>query len=101
MSDTTDSRPPTGSAWTADRIRALGLTTDIATAADIFGIGRSTAYELIRDGDFPLPVVRFGSKTRIPVAAILHALQLDVEIPAADPASPPSEPGAPATDART
>ena len=94
MSDTTDSPPSAGSAWTADRIRALGLTTDIATAADIFGIGRSTAYDLIRDGNFPLPLVRFGSKTRIPVAAILHALRL----PSDAPAVPPPEPGTPAAD---
>ena len=90
MSDTTDSPQPAGAPWTAERIRALGPTTDVATAADIFGIGRSTAYDLIRDGKFPLPLLRFGAKKRVPVAAILHALHLDTNTPASSADTPDS-----------
>jgi excisionase family DNA binding protein len=56
-----------GAPWTEDRVRSLGLHTDVATAASILGIGRSTAYDLIRRGEFPVPVVRLGHRLRIPV----------------------------------
>ncbi len=69
-------------AWTAERIRALGPVTTVPTAAAIFGLSRSVAYDLIKAGTFPVPVLRFGSRYRIPVAAILTALHMPVE---ADP----------------
>jgi hypothetical protein len=62
--------------WTEDRIRALGAVTDIPTAASIFKIGRSSAYELVLNDAFPVPVLRFGSRYRVPVAAILTALRV-------------------------
>jgi len=55
--------------------------TDLATAAGIFGLSSSTAYALAAHGRFPVPVLRFGNRYRIPVAAILTALHL----PATDP----------------
>jgi hypothetical protein len=67
---------PDGTAWTADRIRALGMTTDIATAASIFGLSRAAAYDLAKREQFPVAVLRFGTRYRIPVPAILHALHL-------------------------
>jgi predicted DNA-binding transcriptional regulator AlpA len=63
-------------AWSADRIRALGTVTDVPTAAAIFGISRSVAYDLVKAGAFPVPVLRFGTRYRIPVAAILAALHM-------------------------
>jgi hypothetical protein len=63
-------------AWTTERIRALGPVTDLATAASIFGLSRSTAYELAKRDRFPVSVLRFGTRYRVPVAAILHALHL-------------------------
>ncbi len=57
--------------WTEERVRALGLHTDVATAASILGIGRSTAYELIRRGEFPVPVRRVGTRLRVPVAPLV------------------------------
>ena len=63
-------------AWTADRIQALGVTTDLATAASIFQLSRSVAYDLARRNQFPIAVLRFGTRYKVPVAAILHALQL-------------------------
>jgi excisionase family DNA binding protein len=42
-----------------------------AEAGELLGIGRSTVYHLIDQGD--LPVVRIGRSVRIPVKA-LHAL---------------------------
>ncbi|GLY04998.1 DNA-binding protein [Actinoplanes sp. NBRC 101535] len=64
------------SVWTEDRIRALGAVTDLPTAARIFGLGRSLAYDLARDGRFPAPVIRAGTRYRIPVAGILTVLGL-------------------------
>ena len=63
-------------AWTVERIRALGPVTDLATAARIFGLSRSVAYDLAKRGQFPVAVLRFGSRYRVPVAAILHTLHL-------------------------
>jgi excisionase family DNA binding protein len=62
---------PDAEPWTEARVRALGLHTDVATAASILGIGRSTAYELIRRDEFPIPVHRIGSRLRVPVAPLL------------------------------
>jgi len=73
---TQDSRRATPPVWTADRIRALGTVTDVPTTAAIFGLSRSVAYDLIRTGAFPVPVLRFGTRYRIPVAAILTALHI-------------------------
>jgi predicted DNA-binding transcriptional regulator AlpA len=67
--------------WTAERIRALGTVTDVPTAAAIFQLSRSVAYELIKSGRFPVPVLRFGGRYRIPVAAILTALHMPTEPP--------------------
>jgi hypothetical protein len=75
---TDDSAPPPTypKVWTQQRIRALGAVTDVPTAASIFEISRSTAYELVQLGEFPVPVLRFGSRYRVPVAPILAALRL-------------------------
>jgi len=66
----------TRSRWTEDDLRQLGLHTDVATAASILGIGRSTAYELIRRDEFPVPVLRLGHRLRVPVAPLLALLSL-------------------------
>ena len=72
-------------AWTPQRIRALGTVTTVPVAAAIFGLSRSAAYDLIKTGGFPVPVLRFGGRYRIPVAAILTALHLPLTpLPASD-----------------
>ncbi|MEU4691903.1 DNA-binding protein [Actinoplanes sp. NPDC023714] len=62
--------------WTEDRIRALGAVTDLPTAARIFGLGRSLAYDLARTDQFPALVIRAGTRYRVPIAGILTALGL-------------------------
>jgi hypothetical protein len=74
--------PSGGTAWTPERIRALGTVTTVPVAASIFGLSRSVAYDLIRTGRFPVPVLRFGTRYRIPVQAILAALHIPAEPPA-------------------
>jgi predicted DNA-binding transcriptional regulator AlpA len=71
--------------WTEERIRALGAVTDLPTAASILGLSRSAAYGLAKRDDFPGPVIRAGSRYRVPVAAILAALHLTPDLP-----SPPT-----------
>jgi hypothetical protein len=66
----------TASSWTPERIRALGAVTDIATAGQILGLSRSTAYALAADDTFPVPGLRIGSGYRVPVAALLAALHI-------------------------
>ncbi|WP_433531341.1 helix-turn-helix domain-containing protein [Micromonospora sp. CA-263727] len=68
----TPSRP-----WTIEAVRALGLTTDVATAGRILGVGRSKAYELAKSGQFPVRVLRIGRKYVVPVSAILELLGVD------------------------
>ena len=67
-----DNRP----VWTAEQIRGLGAATDLPTAAAIFGLGRTQAYQLAKDGLFPVPVLRIGKLYRIPIAPILALLQI-------------------------
>jgi hypothetical protein len=63
--------------WTEEGIRALGAVTDLRTAASIFNLSRTAAYDLAKHGAFPVPVIRAGSRYRVPVAAILAVLHLD------------------------
>ena len=89
-----DAQP--ASAWTPQRIRGLGLVTDVATAAQIFGLSRAAGYDLVKRDQFPVSVLRFGSRYRVPVAAILQALHLPVgdgEPPDdTPPTTPPTDP---------
>ena len=66
---------PAGSAgrqtWTIEAIRGLGATTDVETAAEIIGIGRSKAYLLARDDEFPVRLLRIGRRILVPVPGIL------------------------------
>jgi len=46
---------------TRDELDALPPVLDVPTAAKVLGIGRSLAYDLVRRGDWPTPVLRVGS----------------------------------------
>ena len=61
---------------TVERVQALPPVVDVPTAASILGISRSAAYELIRSGGWPTPVVRLGKLIRIPSAALLELIQV-------------------------
>ena len=49
----------------------------LGEAAKLFGVSRAMAYELARAGQFPVPVLRFGSRYRVPTAPTLALLGLD------------------------
>ncbi|MEE6257996.1 helix-turn-helix transcriptional regulator [Plantactinospora sonchi] len=70
--------------WTAERLRALGVTTTLATAASVLGVSRSQAYRLAATDTFPTPLIRAGTRIIVPVAGLLQLLLLESPAPAAD-----------------
>ena len=68
---------------THDELLALPPAVDVPTAARVLGIGRSLAYELVRTGQWPTPVVRVRKLIKIPTAALLKLV--DGQQPAASP----------------
>jgi excisionase family DNA binding protein len=50
------------------------LTMNIDDVAPLLGINRSTAYELIRRGTFPLPVIRMGRRIVVSRKAVTDLL---------------------------
>lgn len=67
--------------WTQDDVRALGLRTDIPTASDVLGLGKTTGYQLVKRGEFPVPVLRVGRKYIVPVAGLLNAFGIEADAP--------------------
>lgn len=61
---------------TADEVRALPAVIDVPTAARLLGVGKSAAYELVRTGGWPTPVVRLGKLIRVPSAPLLQLIGL-------------------------
>lgn len=59
-----------------DRLRQLPVVVDLVTAASVLGIGRTTAYELVRTGRWPTPILRLGNRIRVPTAALRELLSL-------------------------
>ncbi|MBC9005735.1 helix-turn-helix domain-containing protein [Micromonospora aurantiaca] len=66
-----------GRVWTIEAVRELGVTTDVETAAAILGIGRTTAYALARNNQFPVRLLRVGRRYLVPVQAILNLLAME------------------------
>ncbi len=50
------------------------MTTDLETAAQIIGIGRTLAYELAGNDAFPVRLLRLGRRVVVPVADLLRYL---------------------------
>ena len=49
-------------------------TISVEEAAVILGIGRATAYRCVNSGE--IPSVRFGTRVRVPTAALRQLLKL-------------------------
>lgn len=49
---------------TATEVRSLPAVVDVVTAAEVLGIGRTVAYELVRTNRFPTPVLRVGRQIK-------------------------------------
>ncbi|OHV21212.1 hypothetical protein BBK14_08015 [Parafrankia soli] len=63
--------------WTVSQLRALPATTDVETAGSILGMGLWKSRALIRDGQFPVPVIRHGSRYVVPTRPILALLDVE------------------------
>jgi predicted DNA-binding transcriptional regulator AlpA len=68
---TTITAPPTRKILTVDEARQMPPVIDVPTAARFLGIGRTAAYELIRLGHWPTPVLRLGKLIRVPSGPLL------------------------------
>lgn len=44
-------------------------------AAEALGIHRTTAYKLVKDGEFPVPVIRVGKQMKVATEQIDHFLR--------------------------
>jgi len=51
---------------------------DLVTAASLLGIGRTSAYELVRTNRWPTPVIRVGKLIRVPSAPLLELVGLGI-----------------------
>lgn len=63
--------------WTEDMVLSLGMTTDIETAGEILGIGRTKAYALAKASLFPVKVIRVGRVYKVSVPALIRLLGID------------------------
>jgi excisionase family DNA binding protein len=68
-------------ALTRAELFALPVVVDVPTAARALGLGRSTAYELVRRSEFPCPVLRVGTSYRIPTAGLMRVLGIELPSP--------------------
>ena len=67
----------TSAALTAAEVLALPAMASASQAFAALGIGRDLGYQLIRQRDFPLPVVQLGRTVRIRRADLLAFLGLE------------------------
>ena len=65
---------------TIAQLRATS-TVGLMTAASALGLGRTKAYELARQEEFPCPVIRIGDTYRIPTPGLLELLGVRSEEP--------------------
>jgi predicted DNA-binding transcriptional regulator AlpA len=73
--------PPDGQ---ADGMLPDPAKRPVMTAEEAFaelGIDRGTGYKAIRDGTFPVPIIRVGRIIRVPTAAVRRLLLVDPETP--------------------
>ncbi|MGX7681350.1 helix-turn-helix domain-containing protein [Jatrophihabitans sp. DSM 45814] len=59
---------------TRDELLQLPTVVSVPVAADAFGMGVNKAYELIRDGTFPVAPLRVGRLIKIPTESLREAL---------------------------
>jgi predicted DNA-binding transcriptional regulator AlpA len=62
---------------TREELLALPPAVDLPTAASVLGMSRSAAYELVRTGTWPTPVLRLGKLIRVPTVHLLALLGYD------------------------
>lgn len=71
------SKAPKKRPLTIDEVLELPVSVDLETAGQCFGIGRTKAHELARNGEFPCKVLRLGVKYRVTRAELLRVLGIE------------------------
>lgn len=61
-------------AFTIRELYELPAAVDLMTAARALHMGRTTAYELARRGEFPCRLLRYGGTYRVATAELLELL---------------------------
>ncbi|MFD5050843.1 hypothetical protein ACFWMH_10430 [Streptomyces tendae] len=61
---------------TRDELLSLPAAVDVETAGRAFGIGRTTAYALVRNDQFPCKVIRAGRTVRVVTEDMLRVLSI-------------------------
>lgn len=56
-------------------LQDLPALLDVPDAGRVLGIGRSLAYELVRDGRWPTAVLRVGKLIKIPSAPLVRLIE--------------------------
>lgn len=74
MTQSTTKQQPSG--WTTEDVLALPVTVDLLTAGQVLGMQRTATYRTARDGQFPVPLIRVGSRYRVAAADLRQALGL-------------------------
>ncbi|MGA5202838.1 helix-turn-helix transcriptional regulator [Streptomyces variegatus] len=69
-------QPVDPSTLTTADLLSLPPTVDVATGGAAFGLGRTTSYRLVRQGQFPCKVVRAGGGWRVVTADLRRVLAL-------------------------
>jgi excisionase family DNA binding protein len=62
-----------------DELGGVPAVLDLPEAARLLGIGRTLAYQLVRDGRWPTPVVRVGRLIKVPTRPLLEFLGADAD----------------------
>ncbi|WP_249188457.1 AlpA family transcriptional regulator [Nocardiopsis sp. MG754419] len=60
-----------------DEVGSLPVVLEPVAAGRMLGLGRTTTYRLLRQGTFPVPVLRVGRSWRVPTAGVLAHLGLE------------------------
>ena len=63
-----------GAGGSTDRLADLPPVIDLIEAASLLGVGRTTAYKLVRQGEWPTPVLRIGRLIKVPTAPLRELL---------------------------
>jgi excisionase family DNA binding protein len=67
-------QPQLSQAAGLDLRRPLPAVLDLTQAAALLGVGRTTAYRLVHDQQWPTPVLRLGRLIKIPTQPLLDLL---------------------------
>jgi hypothetical protein len=66
---------------TFEQLYSLPAVVDLMTAARALGIGRTKAYRLAHDGQFPVRLIRPGLSYHVPTADLLKVLGITIPPP--------------------